>query len=262
MQEKLKPTNSSLNESAATRETENALSRQFAATPDSHSTVGMILGDEFDLMTAVGGVRGIIEAVIPTLVFLVGFVWLNDHVIPALAALAVCILLILVRIIQRIPVSPALGGLFAMAISVVLVWRSGEASDMFLWGILINILYFVVLAVSVLVKWPLIGVFIAFFKGESMDWRLHDTARVMRRCYYQLTWLWVGVFALRLVVQLPLYFAKQTEALGIAKLVMGLPLFALALWFSWLLYRAADRVNSRDAERVNHVQQTQQTEQQ
>lgn len=210
-----------------------------AIKADANSALGIILKDEFDVMSAVGGIRGIAEAVIPTLVFLIGFVIRKDHVLPALIALAVCIVLILIRLLQRIPVAPAFGGFFAMAISVLLAWRTGEASDMFLWGILINIVYFAVLAISAIVKWPLIGVCIALLRGDSMDWRRRGVAPVMRRCYYQLTWIWVGVFALRLLVQLPLYWTKQTEALGIAKLAMGLPLFALALWFSWLLYRSA-----------------------
>ncbi|XCB29994.1 DUF3159 domain-containing protein [Arcanobacterium hippocoleae] len=209
-----------------------------------NSTVGMILGEDFDVMVSVGGVRGIFEAILPTVVFLAGFVIAKDHLIPAILSLAVSAAFILVRLIQRIPISPAIGGLLAMVISVVLAWRTGEASNIFLWGILVNIAYFAVLAISAAVKWPLVGAAIAFAKGEGMGWRKRGVQPIMRRCYYRLTWLWVMVFALRLLVQLPLYFSGSTEALGIAKLAMGLPLFALAVWFSWLIYRSAEAMEA------------------
>ena len=46
------------------------------------------------------------------------------------------------------------------------------------------------------------------------------------------------MFAARLAVQMPLYFAEQPQLLGTAKLVMGLPLYAATLWVTWLLVRA------------------------
>jgi len=39
-------------------------------------------------------------------------------------------------------------------------------------------------------------------------------------------------------VQLPLYYSDQTQLLGGAKLIMGLPLYAAVLWVTWLLVRA------------------------
>jgi thiol:disulfide interchange protein len=46
------------------------------------------------------------------------------------------------------------------------------------------------------------------------------------------------MFAARLVVQVPLYLADQTQWLGATKLIMGLPLYAATLWVTWLLVRA------------------------
>ena len=47
------------------------------------------------------------------------------------------------------------------------------------------------------------------------------------------------MFALRLAVEVPLYLtgAAGVGALGVARLVLGLPLFALTAWFVWLLVR-------------------------
>ena len=57
------------------------------------------------------------------------------------------------------------------------------------------------------------------------------------------------MFTARLGVQLPLYFADETGALGVARLVMGVPLFALAVLFTWLLLsRASSMVDASSSE--------------
>lgn len=55
------------------------------------------------------------------------------------------------------------------------------------------------------------------------------------------------MFALRLAVQLPLYFRDDVAWLGTAKLAMGVPLTALALWISWVLVRPT-RVRRQEQE--------------
>ena len=70
--------------------------------------------------------------------------------------------------------------------------------------------------------------------GEGMSWR-KDPERLRR--YSRASWIWVGVFALRLAVQLPLYLAGAVLALGIAKTAMGLPIFLVAIWLSYLVLR-------------------------
>jgi len=45
------------------------------------------------------------------------------------------------------------------------------------------------------------------------------------------------LFSARLAVQGPLYLAGAVVALGVARTAMGLPLFALGLWITWLLVR-------------------------
>jgi hypothetical protein len=57
-----------------------------------------------------------------------------------------------------------------------------------------------------------------------------------------LTALWVALYVIRLAVQLPLYFADNIAALGVAKFLLGLPLFALWCFFTWLILRNANRL--------------------
>ncbi|MEB4616175.1 DUF3159 domain-containing protein, partial [Leucobacter sp. M11] len=51
------------------------------------------------------------------------------------------------------------------------------------------------------------------------------------------TLVWVGLFAARLAVQVPLYLANNADLLGLARIVMGMPLFALVVLFTWLTLR-------------------------
>ena len=53
--------------------------------------------------------------------------------------------------------------------------------------------------------------------------------------YARITWLWIGLFALRLIVQVPLYMTNQVGWLGTTRLVMGIPFWALAIWISYLI---------------------------
>ena len=74
----------------------------------------------------------------------------------------------------------------------------------------------------------------ASLKGGDMSWR-KDPEQVS--AYSRASWVWVGLFSLRLAVQLPLYLASALTALGVARIAMGIPLFAVGIWFSWLILR-------------------------
>jgi hypothetical protein len=67
-----------------------------------------------------------------------------------------------------------------------------------------------------------------------MSWR-KEPAQV--RAYTRASWVWVALFSLRLAVQLPLYLASALTALGVARIAMGIPLFAVGIWLSWLILR-------------------------
>ena len=68
------------------------------------------------------------------------------------------------------------------------------------------------------------------------------------------TWFWVGLFAIRLAIEVPLYFADNVTALGVVRLITSVPLYALCLWATWLLVRgvyagdSATQSASTDAE--------------
>ncbi|HEY9379321.1 MAG TPA: DUF3159 domain-containing protein, partial [Jiangellaceae bacterium] len=123
---------------------------------------------------------------------------------------------------------------------------TGRAEDVFLPGLLVNVGYGLAFLISILVRWPLLGVFVGLVTGQGMSWR-EDPA--LGRAYTRASAVWVGMFALRLAVQVPLYLAgdEQLGWLAGARLVMSWPLFLLVAYVSWLIVRPAYRAHAEKA---------------
>lgn len=203
--------------------------------------VGQLVAEEFDFMEAVGGVRGLIESIAPGLVFVVVFLATRE-LIPALASSAsLAVLAVVVRLVQRTPLTQAFSGLLGVAISVVWAWQTGEAANFFQWGLWVNAAYLLGSVVSIVVRWPLVGIVVAVIRGEWEGWR---TSPMYHR-YVLATWLWAGLFGARLLVQVPLLRNDAVGWLGTAKLIMGVPLFAVIIWLTWLMVREPGSPQSR-----------------
>lgn len=214
-----------------------------AARTTPQGGAGRLLREEqFSAADAVGGWRGILESALPTALFVVLFVTTRDITVAGIAAIAACILAILMRVIQRQRVGSAVGGLLGVAVGAIWAIRSGDGTDFYLPGLAINALTAVVLLVSVLARRPLVGLVAAVFDPRVADWA-QDRDAV--RTYTRATWMLAGMYLLKLAVQATLYATGQVAALGIAKLVMGLPLFALVVYLVWLMHRAL--VHRREA---------------
>ena len=149
-------------------------------------------------------------------------------------AVGVGAVLFAIRLVRRETLQFAVAGFVGVAIAAFIANRTGRAEDFFLPGLFLNLAYAAAWAISIAVRWPLMGVIIGPLIGEDMAWR-KDPDRL--KLYSRASWIWVGVFVVRLAVQLPLYFADELVALGVAKTAMGFPIFALAVWLSYLVLR-------------------------
>lgn len=186
------------------------------------------------LLTALGGVRGIVESILPGLVFLIVFVITKSPWLSAAAPLVVAVAFVVARLIQRGPVMSAVAGLLLVGISTAAVLLTGSANENFLPGLWINAAFLAGTLLTLALRWPLVGLLVGALTGDLKGWR---SDRRQRRGATAATWIWAGLFGARLFVELPLYLAEQTEALAIVKLVMGVPLYAAVLWLTWLLMR-------------------------
>ncbi|NDB18502.1 MAG: DUF3159 domain-containing protein [Actinobacteria bacterium] len=187
---------------------------------------------------ALGGVRGMIDSGLPSMVFVV--MWLvsgRDLRLSLLCAVATGAAVALLRLLRREKLQQVVSGFVGVAISAFIADRTHRASNFFLPGILTNAAYLAALLVSIAVRKPLIGYLAALFR-ENFDWR--NNPDHLRRAL-RASWVWVAIFAAKLLVQVPLLRADQTTALGIAKIAMGYPLFIAGGWITWrMLRRDAD----------------------
>lgn len=193
-----------------------------------------VSGGPFDVAAAIGGRRGLVEGVVPSLVFVLTFTATRELAWSVWGAVGVAVALAAVRLVQRQSLQQALGGLVGVAIAAFFAARSGQAVDFYLPSLLKNVGYAAAYLVSILVRWPLLGVLVGPLTGEGMAWR-RDPARL--RAYTLASWAWVAMFLVRVAVQYPLYQAQALEALGFASVVLGLPLFGLTIYVSWLILR-------------------------
>lgn len=196
-----------------------------------HESVADIKIETVLLERAIGGWRGIIDSGVPTLVFVVAYLVtsqnLSESVIAALASGAV---IALWRLLRHEPLHQIGAGFVGLLVSAGFAKYTGKAEDFYLPGLLTNLAYGTAFLISVIIRWPLIGVFLGFFTNQGTAWR---KVPGQRRVLAAATWVWVAVFFGRLLVQVPLYLADSVTALGIVKIVMGWPLFLAAAYFTY-----------------------------
>ncbi len=187
------------------------------------------------LVGAIGGFRGLTETIVPGLLFLIIYTLSTSLQLSLGVSAGVALLFALWRIIAKTPVTQALAGLIGVGASAVLSLLTNRPEDNFIIGLISNGIYGIVLLVSVCVGWPLIGLAIGYLMGDGTSWR-RDRAKFF--ALQILTLSWVGLFALRLAVQLPLFFTGNITWLAATKLIMGLPLYAPLLVLNWLIVRS------------------------
>ncbi|MFC7879210.1 DUF3159 domain-containing protein, partial [Isoptericola sp. NPDC057391] len=239
-----------------------------------------VTGDSFSFGQAVGGVRGVVEAVLPGLLFVVIYVVASMGSSTGadergaltwalVASVGAALVAVVVRLAQRTPITQALGGLLGIGVGVFWAWRSGEAQNFYVWGLWTNAAYLAAILVSLAVRWPVVGLVVEAVRGGFADvaaersrdgrqpaddgtgstgatapsplgalvaWR--KDPELVRR-YTLATWFWAGLFAVRLAVKVPLYFADSVGWLGTAHLVLGVPLWGLVLWLTWVVVGGA-----------------------
>lgn len=197
---------------------------------DESSTGAALLG-------ALGGVRGLLETILPGLVFLILFTFTQNVPLSIVASVAVAVVFTVVRIVGKTQVTQAMAGLIGVGISAILALVTGRGEDNFLLGIWTNAAYAAGILISMLVRWPIIGLAAGYLMGDGVAWRKDKRKfRVMQA----LTFLWFLLFAARLVVQVPLYLAHTdaaTSALALTKLLMGVPLYAPLLLITWFVVK-------------------------
>jgi hypothetical protein len=201
---------------------------EVTAAPTPTQTVEEVIRHR--LSTALGGWRGSLETALPTVAFVVAWVVREDLRTALVAAGAVTVVLASVRLVQRQNVQFVLQAVIPTAIAAFFALRSGRAEDAFLPGIIWNAVMAALAVVSVATRWPLVGFMVAAgdpdLAEDPLGWRRD---RGLVRVCQRLTLVLVATFAIRLSVMVPLYLAGEVAALGVAKIVLGWPLWLSAV---------------------------------
>ena len=182
------------------------------------------------LAALLGGRRAALDATAPVIAFVVG--WLaSGHSLGwgAGAALATGATVAALRWRRGDRPLAALLGLLGVSVAALIALYTGRAADFFLAQLLSNVASALVWALSVLVRWPLLGVIVGAALGQRTSWR-HD--RALLRAYSLASWVWVGQYVIRIAVFTPLWAAGAVVALGIARVALSWPLVAACVALS------------------------------
>lgn len=187
------------------------------------------------LREAIGGPRGLVDSGLPAIVFVIANA--VGGLTPAIvAAVAVGVVLVAVRLYRKETLQQAIAGFFGVALAAVVAARTGHASGFFLPGILYQVVLAVGSVVSLVIGRPYVGYVLGAFDPKYAHWR---SSRPLRRAMAVATVLWGLIFAARAGVQGFLYLNDRVGWLATAKIAMGWPLFAVGIAFTYWLARRA-----------------------
>ncbi|MEU5634402.1 DUF3159 domain-containing protein [Streptomyces rishiriensis] len=192
---------------------------------------------EAALFEAFGGVRGMVETVVPGLLFVTIFTINKDLHMSAIAALAVSLVLVVVRLVMKDTVKHAFSGVFGVAFGVVFAMMTGNAKDFYLPGMLYTLGLALAYIVTTLCGVPLIGLILGPVFKENLSWRTRNPGR--KKAYAKASWAWGLILLAKCAILFPLYWWANTAQLGWVLVALKIPPFLLAVWLTWVFLAKA-----------------------
>ena len=192
--------------------------------------------DDHPLMHLIGGVRGACEGILPPAAFIVTYIVSGDNLTWAIGvAFAIAIVFAVWRLLEGKRPTRVLGSLLLVVISAYIAAKTGSAAAFFWPRVLVNVASALAFAISIFVRWPLIGVIVGPIVGTRMRWRADPD---LVRGYNRATWLWVLLCLVRAGILIPLI--EQNALWGLAlsgALFYGLVVVTVLL--SWVVIKRA-----------------------
>jgi uncharacterized protein DUF3159 len=190
------------------------------------------------LRELLGGRQGAVDASIPPAFFVLGWV-LSGRSIGwgALAAVVAGAVVAIVRLARGGRVTAALAGVAAVAGAALVALYTGRAEDFFLIQLLSNVASALAWTVSILIRWPLLGVVVGLLLGQKTRWRRDPD---LLRAYGRASWVWVfAQYTVRVAVFGLLWWSGWVVALGVARVALSWPLVAVTVAASAFVLRRA-----------------------
>jgi len=174
-----------------------------------------------------GGGRAALDATIPVVAFAIGWYAAGRAVVwGAAAAVAVAGAIAVWRWRQGVRPRAVLLGILGVCLAAAIAIYTGRAEDFFLLQIVSNAASAVAWALSIVLRWPLLGVVVGTLLGQKGRWR-RDPA--LLRAYGRASWVWVAQYLIRLTAFIPLWNVGKVAELTVARVVLSWPLVASVL---------------------------------
>lgn len=179
-----------------------------AAAPIGVDTVEALVRHR--LSASLGGKRGMLEAGIPGLAFTVTWLGTKELQWALVASLIVAGAALVARLVQRSTTQYVFNAIFGIGIGWLFVrWaqssggsESDQALAFFLPGILYSLGYSVVVGLSCVLRWPLVGFMLGAATDEPFGW--HDDPQIVKLCT-RLTWVLMAPGAVGVALQGPVW---------------------------------------------------------
>ncbi|OLF08633.1 DUF3159 domain-containing protein [Actinophytocola xanthii] len=194
--------------------------------------------DQLGLAELLGGRRGALDASIPPAVFVLGWLVSGRSIgWAALAAVLAGAAVGVFRLTRGGRVTAVLASVAAVSAAALVALYTGRAQDFFLIQVLVNVASALAWAVSILVRWPLLGVVVGTLLGQRARWRRDPD---LLRAYGRASWVWVlGQYTLRVLVFGVLWWSGWVVALGVARVALSWPLIGATVAASAVVLRRA-----------------------
>ncbi len=183
-----------------------------------------------ELRLVLAGRSSFLDSLLPPLFFvLLNAIW--GMQVAIWASLGLSVVIAIYRLFKRQSLLYALGGAGGVALAALIAQLLGRSEGFFLPGIVTGGLTLLLCLVSVLVGRPIVAWTSYIARRWPLDWYWHPR---VRPAYSEVTWLWVLVFGLRLLLQLNLFQGEQVSQLGLVQVLTGWPVTIVLLIISYL----------------------------
>ncbi|KDE99829.1 hypothetical protein Y900_013010 [Mycolicibacterium aromaticivorans JS19b1 = JCM 16368] len=195
------------------------------------------------LIDLAGGWHGLVDALVPHTLFLVIYLATRQIGPAVCVAVALAVVMAVIRLLSRQPLRTAVAGAALIGVSALVVVSTGDGTDFYLLDIARTSVMSVILVASLVVRRPLVGVLVGPVIGDA---RWYSDS-VQRRAYDLCTVIWAAAVVVRCAVKIPFYLDDNVAALGIASMVMGVPLLVVTTYLQLRILRAmySRRVTAR-----------------
>lgn len=146
------------------------------------------------LLAVFGGAKGLFDSSIPALVFVLVNLVFDELNTAIAAAVAVGVLIVIVRRVRGESLQQAFGGFFGLLFAVLIARATGTGKGFFWPGVAVTALSGVGFGVSLLVKKPAVALGLVAIDRRYAVWPTH--ARLLRACKIS-TFVWMLSFFIR-----------------------------------------------------------------